>query len=112
MASVKNAKPSSAKGRPTTSPKVRMKVGQSRPSSKESTVPETAPTAKRMLVPLAMRRDSSRHAGSPEVEDVGHDHEQGQRHPRGREGHVERERDAHLGARIREVIHRRHRPSR
>ena len=35
-------------------------VGQSRPSSNESTVPETAPTAKRMAVPLASRVDSSR----------------------------------------------------
>ena len=30
-----------------------MKRGQSRPSSNDSTVPDTAPTANRMLVPLA-----------------------------------------------------------
>ena len=60
MASVKNAKPSSEKGRPMMEPACSMKVGQSRPSSKESTVPETAPTAKRIAVPLAQRRASSR----------------------------------------------------
>ena len=65
MASVKKAKPSSAKGSPTTSPNMPMNLGQSRPSSNESTVPETAPTAKRMDVPLAIRRASSRQPGSP-----------------------------------------------
>jgi hypothetical protein len=35
-----------------------MNDGQRRPSSKERTVPETAPTAKRMAVPFAQRRAS------------------------------------------------------
>src|SRR5262245_32964211 len=41
MASRKNAKPSSAKGRPIIAPENCMKVGQSRPSSNERMVPET-----------------------------------------------------------------------
>lgn len=60
MASVKKAKPSSEKGMPMMPPACSMKRGQSSPSSNESTVPETAPTAKRMAVPVAQRRVSSR----------------------------------------------------
>jgi hypothetical protein len=37
-----------------------MNPGQSSPSSKDSTVPETAPTAKRIAVPLAHRLARSR----------------------------------------------------
>src|SRR5437016_5501215 len=48
MASMKNAKPSAEKGRPKMAPENAMNLGQSRPSSKESAVPETAPTANRM----------------------------------------------------------------
>ena len=44
MASVKKARPSSENGMPMMGPACRMKVGQSSPSSKESTVPDTAPT--------------------------------------------------------------------
>jgi len=62
---VKNAKPSSEKGMPMTGPACSMKVGQSSPSSKLSTVPETAPTAKRMAVPLAQRCANSRKIASP-----------------------------------------------
>ena len=36
-----------------------MNVGHKRPSSKDRTVPETAPTAKRTDVPFAQRRASS-----------------------------------------------------
>jgi hypothetical protein len=57
---VKKAKPSREKGMPMIAPACSMKVGQRSPSSKESTVPETAPTANRMAVPLAQRRVSSR----------------------------------------------------
>ena len=64
IASVKNAKPSSANGSPIDSPKRPMKRGHSRPSSNDSTVPDTAPTANRMLVPLASCFDSSRYSGS------------------------------------------------
>ena len=39
-----------------------MKAGHSRPSSNESTVPETAPTAKRMAVPRAQRFARSRYS--------------------------------------------------
>jgi hypothetical protein len=42
-----------------------MKVGQSRPNSKERTVPETAPTAKRMAVPLDQRLARVRNTASP-----------------------------------------------
>ena len=65
MASVKKAKPSSENGMPMIGPAARMNSGQSRPSSKESTVPDTAPTANRIAVPLAHRLASSRQIGSP-----------------------------------------------
>ncbi len=65
IASVKNAKPSSANGRPITAPEIRMNSGHSSPSSNDSTVPETAPTANRIAVPLAHRLASSRSTGSP-----------------------------------------------
>jgi hypothetical protein len=42
-----------------------MKPGQSSPSSKESTVPDTAPTAKRIAVPLDHRFARSRWMASP-----------------------------------------------
>ena len=45
-ASVKKKSPSKAKGIPNASPHCSMKLGQSNPNSKLSTVPVTAPTAK------------------------------------------------------------------
>src|SRR2546422_11508575 len=63
MASVKNAKPSSEKGIPMIAPACCMKPGQSKPSSNESTVPETAPTANKMAVPFAHRWQRSRYTG-------------------------------------------------
>ena len=48
------------KGMPITAPADCIKCGQSKPSSKESTVPETAPTAARIVVPLAHRIASKR----------------------------------------------------
>ncbi len=60
IASVKKAKPSSENGIPIIGPAWRMNSGHSSPSSKESTVPETAPTAKRIAVPRAHRLVSSR----------------------------------------------------
>src|SRR5215208_5386914 len=65
MASVKNANPSSENGIPMIGPANAMKLGQRSPSSKESTVPDTAPTANRIAVPFAHRLASSRYAGSP-----------------------------------------------
>jgi hypothetical protein len=61
----KNARPSRLKGMPINGPACSMKVGQSRPSSKLSTVPEIAPTANRIAVPLAQRCARSRYTGSP-----------------------------------------------
>ena len=46
IASRKNAIPSIAKGSPKTSPYLPVSPGHSSPISKESTVPEAAPTAK------------------------------------------------------------------
>ena len=46
MASRKKKIPSNAKGTPNAAPHWPMNVGQSRPNSKDSTVPVTAPTAK------------------------------------------------------------------
>ena len=41
-----------------------MNPGKSRPSSKDKTVPETAPTAKRTAAPFDQRFASSRYSGS------------------------------------------------
>ncbi len=57
---MKNANPSSENGMPMIGPANRMNPGHNRPSSNESTVPETAPTAKRMAVPFAQRFARSR----------------------------------------------------
>src|ERR1700752_5548809 len=42
-----------------------MNWGHKRPSSNDRTVPDTAPTAKRMVVPLAQRLANRRYAASP-----------------------------------------------
>jgi hypothetical protein len=65
IASTKKAKPSSENGIPKMGPAKAMNVGQSRPSSKDRTVPETAPTAKSMAVPWAQVRARARLASSP-----------------------------------------------
>ncbi len=57
---MKNAKPSSENGIPMIGPANAMNLGQRNPSSNDNTVPETAPTANRIAVPLAQRRASSR----------------------------------------------------
>src|SRR5712691_4212735 len=62
IASRKNAKPSKAKAGPTTAPANLIQVGQSRPSSNESIVPDTAPIAKRMAEARAQRRVSASHS--------------------------------------------------
>src|SRR6185369_7098355 len=49
---------------PMMPPAYSMKSGHSRPSSNDSTVPDTAPTANRMAVPLAQRRVRSRYVAS------------------------------------------------
>ena len=59
MASRKKANPSAEKGRPMMLPLKAMKPGQSRPSSKESTVPDTAPIANRMPKAEDQRRASA-----------------------------------------------------
>src|SRR5437667_1587371 len=65
MASMKKANASRAKGRPITAPHRPISPGQKRPSAKESTVPETAPTATRIPSALAHRRHSAIHTASP-----------------------------------------------
>jgi hypothetical protein len=62
---VKNANPSRENGIPMTDPAYCMKRGHRSPSSKERTVPERAPIAKRIVVPFAHRSARSRYAGSP-----------------------------------------------
>src|SRR5688572_4310724 len=52
IASIKNAVPSREKGIPNIGPACLINVGQSRPSSNDSTVPDTAPVAKKMATPL------------------------------------------------------------
>jgi hypothetical protein len=61
---VKKANPSSEKGMPMIAPAYSMKAGQRSPSSNESTVPLTAPTAKRIAVPLLQRFARSSQTGS------------------------------------------------
>src|SRR3979411_2830294 len=62
---LKKAKPSREKGIPITAPAYCMNWGHKRPSSNDRTVPDTAPTAKRMVVPLAQRLANRRYAVSP-----------------------------------------------
>src|SRR5207249_2482078 len=55
IASVKNANPSSENGIPMMGPANRMNSGHNSPSSNDSTVPDTAPTANRIAVAGAGR---------------------------------------------------------
>ena len=64
IASVKKNSPSKAKGTPKASPQVAMNFGQSRPNSKLSTVPVTAPTANVTAMYFDQRWASSSAAGS------------------------------------------------
>jgi len=64
MPSRKNAKPSNVKGSPIAGPNTRMNFGQRMPSSKDSTVPLTAPTANSTANVFDQRRASSRYSGS------------------------------------------------
>src|SRR5436190_1826584 len=52
IASMKKAVPSKENGSPKIGPACFMNVGHSSPSSKESTVPDTAPVAKKIATPL------------------------------------------------------------
>src|SRR5436190_8882578 len=52
IASIKNAVPSHENGIPMIAPACFINVGQSKPSSNDNTVPETAPTAKKIATPL------------------------------------------------------------
>src|SRR5437879_7355450 len=97
IASVKKAKPSRENGIPMTEPASSMKRGQSSPSSKERTVPDTAPTANRMAVPRPA-------LGEIEVDGIARplpatlckDHEHGHRDPDDGEDDMKRERHRHL----------------
>ena len=53
---MKNAKPSAVNGKPKIAPEKAMNLGQSRPSSNESVVPDTAPTANKMPNAFDQRR--------------------------------------------------------
>jgi hypothetical protein len=64
IASTKNESPSKANGNPSTSPNRPISPGQSRPISKLSTVPDTAPMAKSTADTLAQRCASPRATGS------------------------------------------------
>ncbi len=50
---------------PTIGPAKRMNSGNRSPSSNDSTVPDTAPTANRIATPLDQRFASSRSSASP-----------------------------------------------
>ena len=77
-----------------------MKWGHSSPSSKDSTVPDTAPTANRIAVPLAQRLASSRSTGSRgrQPAPLGDHHEQRHGDAHDREDDVEGERHAPSGS--------------
>ncbi len=64
MASRKKNSPSTPNGSPSTAPYRRISPGQSRPSSKESTVPVTAPTATSTPIACDQRRASVIATGS------------------------------------------------
>src|SRR6478752_1442397 len=86
IASVKKNSPSNANGIPNASPHLPMNFGHSRPNSKVSTVPVTAPTAKVTAMYLDQRHRRPRHA---------------ERH----EDDVHPERERHLGPRPRQGVH-------
>lgn len=65
IASMKNANASSANGNPITDPQRPINPGQNSPSAKDSTVPDTAPTATRMPSAFAHRRVIAIHTWSP-----------------------------------------------
>src|SRR5919109_2990352 len=65
IASTKNANASRANGSPITDPQRPIRPGQNRPSAKDRTVPDTAPTAKRIASAFAHRRASDIHVASP-----------------------------------------------
>ena len=60
IASTKNEIPSNANATPKTSPKVDMNSGHSRPSSNESIVPVTTPTANRISITFDQRFATAR----------------------------------------------------
>ena len=65
MASIKKAVPSREKGRPNIGPACFMNPGHNKPSSKESTVPDTAPVAKKIATPLLQAFVTFRYTGFP-----------------------------------------------
>ncbi len=65
IASTKNEKPSAAKATPKTSPNAAMNAGHSNPSSKQSIVPVTTPTANSAIITLDQRLARVRYSGSP-----------------------------------------------
>ena len=64
IASMKKAKPSAVKGKPKIAPENAMNRGHSKPSSNESAVPETAPTANKMPKAFDHRRARFSHTSS------------------------------------------------
>src|SRR5262249_36938774 len=104
-ASVKKNSPSNANGTPNAAPHRPMKRGHSRPNSKLSTVPVTAPTAN----VTAMNRDhccASRRAASSSWRSalVGDQGEERPGHAERDEDDVERQRERHLAARPRHRV--------
>ncbi len=78
MASVKKANPSSPKPMPMTGPASFMNGGHKSPSSKERTVPETAPTANRIAAPLrpALGQQAIDRLARAQVQALGDRHQQ------------------------------------
>src|ERR1700709_2160423 len=90
--------PSIAKAIPKAAPKRSMKCGQSRPNSKLSTVPVTAPTAKVIAIAFDQRRGRP-HPAPPaafEPDVVGDQDHRRQRYPEAGENDVEGEGEGHL----------------
>ncbi len=83
-----------------------MNFGHKSPSSKESAVPETAPTAKKMAVPFAQRRARSSHrVARLHVAPLGEHHQERHGHSHHREDDVKPERYGHLDASREQIVH-------
>src|SRR5438309_1876379 len=110
---MKNAKPSAENGNPNIAPENAMNRGQRRPSSNESDVPDTAPTANRIPKALDQRREVQ-----PDLvlcsqpEPFRDEHQQRQADTQDREHDVEGEGRAHRRPRQGYVVHRPYRDAR
>jgi hypothetical protein len=105
IASMKNEKPSTAKPRPNTEPKVAVKLGHKSPISKLRIVPVITPIANSAAMIFVQRWASTRYSGSPraQVAPLGVQNDRAQRDPEADEGNVHRERQRLHLARLQQI---------